>query len=155
MATPTMNSAGRPHSIDLSLELEHQLALEEGDTGTPDSHTPAQPQGLGITMPSEQQAQSLDPHVLASIISQLRDQLTRLATERDDLLSHMATYVSREADLKDALQDMTDKFTAAREEVATSREQHADDQENISMLRAKVEESRLVVSADTIILKLC
>jgi chromosome segregation ATPase len=121
----------RPHSIDLSLELEHQLALEEGDGGTP-AHDAAGARS------------SLDPHVLASIVGQLRDQIARITTERDDLLNLMSAAVAREADLKDALQDMTDKFTAAREEVASARELHASDQENIALLRNKVEESRFV-----------
>jgi hypothetical protein len=114
-----MSTQQRPHSIDLSLELEHQLGLED-----------------------DEPAALPDPNVLASLVGQLRDQLARLSAERDDLLGLMSAAVAREADLKDALQDMADKFTQAREEAAQAREHVASDQEAIALLRASLEESR-------------
>ena len=128
-ATNATHDAQRPYSIDLSLELEHQLAQEENDTLPPMSPTRARPP-------------SLDSTVLASIIAQLRESLAQITKERDDLLSMVAKHASTESDLKDTLAHLTDKLTTTQEEMQAAREKARDDHENITMLRAKVEESR-------------
>jgi hypothetical protein len=127
----------RPHSMDLAIALENQLGMDDDDAAH--DLEPAAP----TASPSQSaRPQSLDGQVLASIVAQLRDSLKRVTVERDDLLNQFSAFVSREADIKDALQHMTDKFTETQEALNAAREEHAADQENISMLRAKVEESR-------------
>lgn len=121
-----------PHSIDMALELEHQLAQEETDSLPPMS--PVHTKG--------NRPPSLDPQVLSSIVIQLRESLAAITKERDDLLTLTAGYLDREATLKDALQHLTDKHTEVLEELKEAQRKAQDDAENISMLRAKVEESR-------------
>lgn len=116
----------RPFSIDLSLQLERQLALE--DDSMP--NTPANAH--------DGKRESLDPHVLAHIIMQLRQSLAEMTKERDDLLQLAST--SRE--LQDALQHMTDKATGLEEALSEAKMKIKDDEEAISLLRTKVEESR-------------
>jgi hypothetical protein len=137
----TLEDAGRvsrPHSMDLAIALENQLGMEDDEVAA----AAAVPAPLSAVSPTSARPNSLDAQVLASIVTQLRDSVARLTAERDDLLNHASIYVSREADLKDALQHMTDKFTETQEALNAAREQQASDQENISMLRTKVEESR-------------
>jgi hypothetical protein len=116
----------------MALELEHQLALEETDSLPPMSPVHAK----GNRPPS------LDPHVLSSIVVQLRESLAAMTKERDDLLALTAGYLDREATLKDAMQHLTDKHTVVLEELKEAQHKAQEDAENISMLRAKVEESR-------------
>ncbi|CAK5267532.1 unnamed protein product [Mycena citricolor] len=130
------------YSIDLSLELEHQLNMDS-QPSTP-SHPPPQPEpprhrpggSSGFQMPD------IDPHVLAHIISELRQQLTGMTRERDDLLALIATSATREAELQDALQHITDKAMALDEALSETKRKNKDDEEAISLLRTKVEESR-------------
>lgn len=132
MSTPTPSDAhdlNRPHSIDLSLELEHQLALEDTDEHPSTSPTRARPA-------------SLDPAVVAHLIGELRGDLENITQERNDLLKMIEKHTSTESDLKDTLSNLEDRFTTAQEELQLARQKAQDDQENISMLRAKVEESR-------------
>ncbi|KAF5355306.1 hypothetical protein D9758_005983 [Tetrapyrgos nigripes] len=127
----------RPFSIDLSLELERQLDMESLPP------TPAR-----NTTETTQEAEPLperdilDPHVLAHIVMQLRHSLTDMTKERDDLLSRLSIANSEEAHFRDALQLVTDKATSLEEELSEARRKMRDDEESISMLRIKVEESR-------------
>ena len=82
----------RPSSIDLSLELERQLEIDSLPN-TPD---------VPNTRFSER-PQSLDPQVLASIVTQLRSSLTDVSKERDSLARTRSEVQEREANLKDAL----------------------------------------------------
>jgi chromosome segregation ATPase len=115
-------------SIDLSLELEHQLEhMESPSHPDPDSTS---------------KRESLDPHVLAHIIMQLRHSLAEMTKERDELVKALSSALSKEAQLNDALQLMTDKATGMEEELAGAKKKVKEDEEAISMLRSKVEESR-------------
>jgi chromosome segregation ATPase len=129
---PTNN---RPFSIDLSLELERQLDMEPT---SPNAHQnfPRSPQ---------QDRESLDPHILASIIMQLRQSLEEVSKERDGLLNIVSTAHSREAELKDALELMTERATGIEEQLSEARRKMKDDDDAIAMLRTKVEESRYIV----------
>lgn len=116
----------RPHSIDLTLELERQLDNES----LPNSPAP------------NGRPQSLDTHVLASIVTQLRMSLEERTKERDALSNELAETKYREDNLKEALHTVTDKCLRTEAELTNAREQHKEDEEAISMLRQKVEESR-------------
>ncbi|KAH7927872.1 hypothetical protein BV22DRAFT_1193300 [Leucogyrophana mollusca] len=118
----------RPYSIDLTLELERQLDNES----------------LPPTSPTDATGRphSLDPHVLASIITQLRSSLVDVSRERDDLAQTLSETRAREAGLTDTLNHMTDKYTRMEEELETAKAKSKDDEDAIAMLRTKVEESR-------------
>ncbi|ESK97730.1 hypothetical protein Moror_17437 [Moniliophthora roreri MCA 2997] len=128
MSSPALKHKPRPFSIDLSLELERQLESESLPTSPANADTPAR--------------DSLDPTVLAHIVMTLRQSLQEMTKERDDLLALLSSAHSKEAELNDALQHMTDKATGMEEELTEARKKMKDDEEAISMLRSKVEESR-------------
>ncbi|KAF8519675.1 hypothetical protein JB92DRAFT_2710294 [Gautieria morchelliformis] len=119
-------------SIDLSLELERQLD-SESLPGTPAFHT--HPKDLDNRT-------SLDPHVLAHIVTQLRDSVTYITRERDDLVHQLAESHSREAEFKDSLALLTERCASLETGLEAARKKSQDDDEAISMLRSKVEESR-------------
>jgi chromosome segregation ATPase len=121
----------RPHSIDLTLELEHQLDSES----LPNS--PAYDR-------NSFKHQSLDPHVLASIITQLRISLAEVTRERDDILQAFEEATQKQALLQENLQIVTDRSTKLEEQLSVAQDKHKDDDEAIAMLRTKVEESRSV-----------
>lgn len=121
----------RPHSIDLSLELEHQL------------NTESLPNSPAHDVDSFRR-QSLDPHVLASIITQLRVSLENVTRERDDLLIACEEAAQKQALLQENLQIVTDRSTKLEEQLSVAHDKHKDDDEAIAMLRTKVEESRSV-----------
>jgi hypothetical protein len=114
----------RPFSIDLSIELERQLDN--------DSSPPSSPAHDVASAPTRE---SLDPHILASIIVQLRHSLADVTKERDDLASIVSS-------LKASLEHMSNKYTVMESELHEARDKAKDDEEAISMLRSKVEESR-------------
>jgi hypothetical protein len=121
----------RPHSIDLSLELEHQLDFES----LPNSPSYDR---------NSFKRQSLDPHVLAIIITQLRTSLAEVTKERDDLLHAWEESTQKQALLQENLQIVTDRSTKLEEQLSVAQDKHKDDDEAIAMLRTKVEESRSV-----------
>ncbi|KAJ7224485.1 hypothetical protein GGX14DRAFT_425900 [Mycena pura] len=130
----------RHYSIDLSLELERQLDAESFPP-TPVPHSPPpQPSHHHVSMPL--QMPDIDPHVLAHIISQLRHQLADMTKERDDLLALLSAAHTKEAELEDALQHITDKAMSLDDALSDARKKSKEDDEAISMLRTKVEESR-------------
>lgn len=117
----------RPYSIDLTLELEHQLESE--------SLPPSSPADKG-------RPQSIDTNVLASIITQLRTSLTDVTRERDDLAKTLSEIQALEADMKDALANMSDKCYTLQDHLDKANERAKEDENTISVLRGKVEESR-------------
>lgn len=139
------------YSIDLSMELERQLELESSPPRTPTStstsiHSP-------LPTPShhhqqqqqpQQQLESLDPHVLAHIVAELRKTIEDMAKERNDLLKLLDSATMREASLQDTLQLMTEKATDYEEELSEAKKKIRQDEDDISLLRHKVEESRSV-----------
>lgn len=128
---PNINNPARPHSIDLTLELEQQL----DDESTPSS--PAFPQ-------TRSRPQSLDPHVLASIITQLRLSLAETSKERDELSAMLSETQSNEVSMKDALHNLAEKCVRLEVELTASQEKNKEDADAISMLRGKLEDSRCV-----------
>ncbi len=124
------HESNRPTSIDLSLALERELDNES----LPNSPNPPRPQ-------------SLDTHVLASIVTQLRLSLAEVTKERDTLKEHLAEAQTREGGLKEALEHVTDKCLHCENELEAAAAKRQEDEETISMLRTKVEESRYVTSA--------
>jgi hypothetical protein len=143
-APPSAISPAQPdkrhYSIDLSLELERQLDMES----LPPTPAPRQDHSKPHPPPMPMQMPDIDPHVLAHIISQLRHQLTDMTRERDDLLVMLSAAHTKEAELEDALQHITDKAMGLDEALSDARRKNRDDEEAISMLRTKVEESRSV-----------
>jgi len=133
------NDPAKPkhYSIDLSLELEHQLNME--------SPTVAQeqlPPLLAKAESSEPSHDALDPQILAHLVAQLRHSLGEMTKERDDLAKMLADSHAQQASLNDALQLMTEKATDLGEKLEESRKKIKEDEETISVLRTKVEESR-------------
>ncbi|KAF9449959.1 hypothetical protein P691DRAFT_623802, partial [Macrolepiota fuliginosa MF-IS2] len=118
-------------SIDLSLELERQLELE----GSP-------PQTPSASATSHSNRGSLDPSILAHIVTGLRKTVEDMTKERDDLLRLLESATTREASLQDTLQLMTEKATDYEEELSAAKKKMKEDEEAIALLRNKVEESR-------------
>ena len=117
----------RPSSIDLSLELERQL---ETHASSPDPTRPT----------------SLDPHILASTVIQLRQSLSAVSRERDDLSRRLSEAQAQQSYLKATMRQLESECTLAQDQLAVARRKMADDESAIAMLRAKVEESRFVQS---------
>jgi hypothetical protein len=124
---PSDAQQDRPYSIDLSLELERQL----------DDEFPSTP--ADTTRP-----QSLDPQVLAHIVTNLRSSLAEATRHRDELSLLLSQIQARENDITDTLAHMTDKCSKQQEELDTAKSKAMDDENTISVLRTKVEESRYV-----------
>jgi len=127
----TSATHSRPHSIDLSLELERQLEIDS----LPNS--PAVTQSFKAGRP-----QSLDPQVLASIVTQLRLSLTEVSKERDDLTNLLAEMQAREQDLKDTLHTVSEKCLVLESELSSVTEKGKEDADAVIMLRGKLEDSR-------------
>jgi len=123
-----IDAQDRPCSIDLTLELERQLDNES----------------LPSTPADAQRPQSLDPQVLAHIITNLRLSVSEATRHRDELAQSLAEIQARERDLTDTLAHMTDKCSTLQEELDTAKSKAKDDENTISVLRTKVEESRYV-----------
>ncbi|KAG2344127.1 hypothetical protein BDR05DRAFT_1059365 [Suillus weaverae] len=117
----------RPFSIDLTLELERQLDNESNP------NSPVDATG---------RPHSLDSHVLASIVTQLRLSLADVTRERDELSQTVVEVRAREAGTTDTLKHMTEKCSKMQEELDSARTKIKDDEDTISILRTKVEESR-------------
>lgn len=121
----------RPHSFDLTLELERQLEAESLPT------SPAKP---------ERRPQSLDAHVLASIVTSLRVNVAELAKERDGLSASLKDAHGREEGLISEVRQLKEAQAERDTELATLRQKVRDDEESIVLLRSKVEESRFELS---------
>jgi len=65
-----------------------------------------------------------------------------LTKERDDLIKLFESSTTREATLQDTLALMTEKATDYEEELSAAKKKMKEDEEAISLLRNKVEESR-------------
>ncbi|KAI0272647.1 hypothetical protein BC834DRAFT_949091 [Gloeopeniophorella convolvens] len=117
----------RPHSFDLTLELERQLEAES----LPNS--PAYPKG---------RPQSLDTHVLASLVTSLRMNVQELTKERDDLSAALDASRERESKLSAEVSQLKEADSDRDAELAALRQKVRDDEESIVLLRSKVEESR-------------
>ncbi|KAF7317961.1 Fungal-trans domain-containing protein [Mycena kentingensis (nom. inval.)] len=114
----------RRYSIDLAVQLEH--ALENDSESLPP--TPGFLPPRHHKQPSSQlPALNIDPEVLAHIIGQLRHQLADMTRERDDLITLLISPI---------------KAMSLDEALSEARRKHKDDEEAISLLRTKVEESR-------------
>lgn len=137
--TPVSAKSRRHFSIDLSLELERQLEMEADSQPNTPAHN-------ATAHNTDAKGDSLDPHILAHIIMQLRQNMAELTKERDDLVQLVAQSTAQEAQAKDALQLMTDKAAHLEEVYGDAKRKMRDDEEAISMLRTKVEESRRVTT---------
>ncbi|KAI0047245.1 hypothetical protein FA95DRAFT_1606256 [Auriscalpium vulgare] len=115
----------RPHSFDLTLELERQLDNES----LPNS-------------PAHDRHHSLDSHVLASIVTTLRMGMAELTKERDELAAALEASRQKEHDLGDAVDRLSEKHDGMHDELEALRKKSKEDDDSIVMLRSKVEESR-------------
>ena len=116
----------RPYSIDLSLELEHQLESES----------------LPPTPAAKGRPASYDHNVVASVIQQLQTDVERLTIERDDLRDELARADADKGGIQETLLQFSAKCEQMEEELAAAKAKMRDDEHAISMLRTKVEESR-------------
>ena len=121
----------RPHSFDLTLELERQLEADSVPT------SPARP---------DRRPQSLDTHVLASLVTSLRMNVAELTKERDELSASLKDAHGREEDLTSEVRQLKEAQAERGIELATLRQKVHDDEESIALLRSKVEESRFELS---------
>ena len=121
----------RPHSFDLTLELERQLEAESLPT------SPAKPEG---------RPQSLDTHVLVSLVTSLRINVAELSKERGELSAALEVAHGREADLSAEVRQLKEAQAERDTELASLRQKIRDDEESIVLLRSKVEESRFDLS---------
>ena len=128
-------------SIDLSLELERQLNMESPIASSSYDNI-AHVSKVAAGSNEEQDYGKPDPDVLAHIVTHMRKSLVDMTKERDDLVRMLASANSQDANTKDALQLMTEKATSAGEELDFARKKMKEDEEQIVLLRAKVEESR-------------
>ncbi|KAF8343440.1 hypothetical protein F5887DRAFT_972925 [Amanita rubescens] len=121
--------------------IEHDAGVHHIEFEAPIiwNHRPIQ---IQIQLPPNPKRDSLDPHVLAHIIMQLRHSLAEMTKERDELVKALSAALTKEAELNDALQLVADKATGMEEELAEARKKTREDEEAITMLRSKVEESR-------------
>ena len=85
---------------------------------------------------------SLDPVVLSGIVANLRQSLEDLTKERDALVDTVSQAHVREAELNEALALVTERCANYEVEVEGLKKKSQDDEEAISLLRSKVEESR-------------
>ena len=122
--------SARPHSIDLTLELERQLEAESLPTSPVDPNH------------SHSRSHSLDPQVLASIVTQLRLSLTDVTRERDELASLLTEVQNRESGLTEALHQTSEKYMKTEAELLAAQDRQKEDQDAIAMLRSKLEDSR-------------
>jgi chromosome segregation ATPase len=122
----------RPHSFDLTLELERQLEAESLPT------SPARPEG---------RPQSLDTHVVASLVTSLRINVAELTKERDGLSAALDVARGREAELASELRQLKEAQVEKDAELVALHQKTRDDEESIVLLRSKVEESRSVLFA--------
>ena len=131
-------------SIDLSLELERQLNMESPlvSSNYPDEDIVHAAKAAAADSSEEQDYIKPDPDVLAHIVTHMRKSLVDVTKERDELVRMLANANSQDANTKDALQLMTEKATSAGEELDIARKKLREDEEQIVLLRAKVEESR-------------
>ncbi|EKM50387.1 uncharacterized protein PHACADRAFT_263669 [Phanerochaete carnosa HHB-10118-sp] len=124
--SPKRNSR---NSIDLSLELERQLDMESLPTSPSDPRFAVNPN-------------SLDPSVLASLVTTLRLTLDRTEAERDELKAKLSESQNRELGLKDAFDSVSAKCISLEDELNTAVAKNQDDQDAVVMLRGKLEDSR-------------
>ncbi|KAI6044216.1 hypothetical protein EDC04DRAFT_3137954 [Pisolithus marmoratus] len=120
------DSGQRPYSFDLT--LEQQLDSESLPPSSPAAATG--------------RPQSVDTNVLASVITQLRTSLAEVTRERDELAKSLAEYQAREADVKDAIANMSEKCSTLQDQLDKANDRTKEDENTISILRGKVEESR-------------
>ncbi|KZV60707.1 hypothetical protein PENSPDRAFT_659411 [Peniophora sp. CONT] len=125
MANPYAVDAAERSSIDLSLELEHQLQLED-DASHPSSSRP----------------HSLDPHVLSALIKSLHAEVSKLTKERDELAGALGDSREREGDLREEVHRMMETHATMDEQMDELRHKNQEAEESIALLRSKVEDSR-------------
>ncbi|THH32374.1 hypothetical protein EUX98_g1823 [Antrodiella citrinella] len=121
----------RPHSIDLTLELERQLDNESLPPNSPAPH-----------LRSQSRPQSLDPHVLASIVTQLRLNVEEVTKERDELAHLYAEAQASQSEMKAALDAVSERCLALESQLAIAIEKQQEDADAVTMLRGKLEDSR-------------
>ncbi|EIW79170.1 hypothetical protein CONPUDRAFT_166958 [Coniophora puteana RWD-64-598 SS2] len=115
------------YSIDGALELEREL---ENEPVSPTSGS------------APDRPQSLDPHVLASIITQLQQSVADLTRERDELSRSLNESRANEASVQESLTLITETYNQTKNELEAANTKLNDNEDAISLLRTKVEESR-------------
>lgn len=129
MASPYAVDAAERSSIDLSLELEHQLQLED-DASHPSSSRP----------------HSLDPHILSTLIKNLHEEVSKLTKERDELAGALTDSREREGDLREEVHRMMESHATMDEQMDELKHKNQEAEESIALLRSKVEDSRYMAT---------
>src|ERR1700761_2569733 len=106
----------RPHSIDLTLELERQLESES---------IPASPTAPNAAV----RPQSLDTQVLASLVTTLRVDVTNLSKERDTLAAALEASKEREEDLRNEVHRMMESRASLDEQMEVLRHKNDEAEE--------------------------
>ncbi|KAG8854561.1 hypothetical protein FRB96_007431 [Tulasnella sp. 330] len=133
------------HSIEHALDLEHALNSEDHS-----SEPEVQPENLMLddNRPNGEE-EKYDPEILTSIIIQLRATLAKMTHERDESNEALAEAGHKYASLEAKTADLAEMLTQEKERGITleaERDQAVqsakENEEQVNMLRAKVEESR-------------
>ena len=106
------------------------------------------PSGIDTdTKPTHEQDETLpnDVDALHKLVKSLTHALGEVTKERDGLYESLSACCAREAEARDSLQAAVDKRTEIEAEVEQLRKKGQEDEEAITMLRSKVEESRYVL----------
>lgn len=121
--------ANRPYSIDAALELEASLDDDEP-----------------LSAQSNNRPLSMDTTVLQSLIKSLRESLSRAESQRDEARFQakeaQEILLTERAGFAETMQSLTDRCTRLEDEAITSKLKSDADEQSISVLRSKVEESR-------------
>ncbi|KIO29910.1 hypothetical protein M407DRAFT_161133 [Tulasnella calospora MUT 4182] len=135
-------------SIQLALELEHEL--DDGEHHPPSPRSSSQQKGSNnMSAVDPLSTTEYDSEVLTSIIIQLRADLAKITQERDESNQALAesghkfaALEAKAADLEElfeAEKKRADKAEAERDEALKNAQEN---EEQVNLLRAKVEESR-------------
>jgi hypothetical protein len=146
MSIQDIDQPRRPYSIDLSLELEHQLN-NESLPPTPAPLTNNQKTTASGSCDDDidhrNRPQSMDQYVLTSIIRGLNATVADVTKERDELREQLAKSESGKTGAENSLLQFSTRCKQMEQELEEARTKMKDDEHSISMLRTKVEESRL------------
>ncbi|KAG9004025.1 hypothetical protein FRB94_002734 [Tulasnella sp. JGI-2019a] len=142
-----MDNRHSKHSIDLAVDLEHALNNEEHNDSEHGLHQ--ENHMMNDKNQPDGDEERYDPEILTSIIIQLRATLVNMTHERDESNEALAAAGHKYAALEAKTADLSELLTLEKDrcaalEVERDHALHSakENEEQVNMLRAKVEESR-------------